>query len=345
MYVVQHRRLKHRQPAQSESVTSEPGDLGTSELVVGDRFDSPADTGSVDRRPPRVSLASTAGPISFGDPLVVGSAVVGVVMIGFFLWLLRAEHLGGRQIALRTLYAFGFLLVTLIGLQVLTGGHRSTRTSAQQTRIVPDCLIGPDGVVSPMNVQVVYCSHQTTPLAVRERLAFASSEAVDARLSVSADEFPRNPSTSCFRRATGSRSIPPRRRRRRTPPEHPPTEEQVAEFLSQFHGIPRDDFYGTLLAQKGPEAVRHLFEVSSSLDSMVLGEPQIVNQVKEAYRIAQENDACGPLTNALFQGAMRVSARVRTRRSWQRGGSRSPAWRSATSARAFSTALTTKPSS
>jgi glutamyl-tRNA reductase len=45
---------------------------------------------------------------------------------------------------------------------------------------------------------------------------------------------------------------------------------------------------------------------------MVLGEPQIVNQVKEAYRVAQENAACGPLTNVLFQHALKVSAQVRT---------------------------------
>jgi ABC-type uncharacterized transport system permease subunit len=132
MYVVQHRRLKHRKPAQSglslpslatlarlnwwSVIVSIP--LLTLGLLTGVRL---------------VFLSrDTAGPISFGDPLVVGSAVVGVVMIAFFLWLVRAEHLGGRQIALRTLYAFGFLLVTLIGLQVLTGGHRSTRTSAQQ---------------------------------------------------------------------------------------------------------------------------------------------------------------------------------------------------------------------
>ena len=52
--------------------------------------------------------------------------------------------------------------------------------------------------------------------------------------------------------------------------------------------------------------------VACSIDSMVLGEPQIVNQVKEAYRVAQENDACGPLTNVLFQHALKVSAQVRT---------------------------------
>jgi len=52
--------------------------------------------------------------------------------------------------------------------------------------------------------------------------------------------------------------------------------------------------------------------VACSIDSMVLGEPQIVNQVKEAYRVAQENSACGPLTNVLFQYALKVSAQVRT---------------------------------
>ena len=45
---------------------------------------------------------------------------------------------------------------------------------------------------------------------------------------------------------------------------------------------------------------------------MVLGEPQIVNQVKEAYELAQQNESCGPLTHLLFQGAIRVSSRVRT---------------------------------
>jgi ABC-type uncharacterized transport system permease subunit len=131
MYVVQHRRLKHRQPVQTgltlpslatlarlnwwSVIVSIP--LLTLGLLTGVRL---------------VFLSrDTPAPISFSDPLVVGSAVVWIVMIAFFLWLLRAEHLGGKQIALRTLYAFGFLLITLIGLQVLTGGHRPSRTNAQ----------------------------------------------------------------------------------------------------------------------------------------------------------------------------------------------------------------------
>jgi glutamyl-tRNA reductase len=162
-----------------------------------------------------------------------------------------------------------------------------------------------------MNVQVVYCSHQTTPLAVRERLAFASSEELTRAYQSLRTTFPKTEHvvlSTCNRVEIYTAQD----EAGQDGAGDPPTEEEVAEFLARFHGIPRDDFYGTLLAQKGPEAVRHLFEVSSSLDSMVLGEPQIVNQVKEAYRVAQENDACGPLTHALFQGAMRVSARVRS---------------------------------
>ena len=57
-------------------------------------------------------------------------------------------------------------------------------------------------------------------------------------------------------------------------------------------------------------AVRHLFTVASSLDSMVLGEPQILAQVKQAYQVATEQDNTGPLLHAVFQAALRVARRV-----------------------------------
>jgi len=90
------------------------------------------------------------------------------------------------------------------------------------------------------------------------------------------------------------------------------TRQQLTQFLSEFHNVPLDEFVGELKATAGSDAVRHLFEVISSLDSMVLGEPQIVSQVKEAYRAAEENGACGPLVHSLFQSAIRVSGRVRS---------------------------------
>ena len=157
-----------------------------------------------------------------------------------------------------------------------------------------------------MNVQVIYCSHQTAALSVRERLAFSSPEQLDRAYQTLRTDFPE---TELVVLSTCNRV-------ELYAAQHDPdsvlTRRQIAEFLADFHRIPLDDFASELLSRSGPEAVRHLFEVASSLDSMVLGEPQIVSQVKDAYRVARENEACGPLTNALFQGAIRVSSRVRT---------------------------------
>lgn len=62
----------------------------------------------------------------------------------------------------------------------------------------------------------------------------------------------------------------------------------------------------------GEDAVEHLFRVASSLDSMVIGEPQILGQIKDAYRIAVANRACGPVLNRLLHTAFRVAKRIRT---------------------------------
>jgi len=157
-----------------------------------------------------------------------------------------------------------------------------------------------------MNVQVVYCSHQTATLSVRERLAFSSPEQLDRAYQTLRTDFP---DTELVVLSTCNRV---ELYAAQEDPQATLSRRRIAEFLADFHRIPLDDFADELLSRSGPEAVRHLFEVTSSLDSMVLGEPQIVSQVKDAYRIARENEACGPLTNALFQGAMRVSSRVRS---------------------------------
>ena len=63
----------------------------------------------------------------------------------------------------------------------------------------------------------------------------------------------------------------------------------------------------------GEDAVRHLFTVAASLDSMVVGEPQILAQVKQAYELAKQRKCAGPLTHGIFQAAVRVAKRVATR--------------------------------
>ncbi len=157
-----------------------------------------------------------------------------------------------------------------------------------------------------MNLSAVYLTHQTAALKIREQLAFSNPEILARayeRLGVLFPQLEAVILSTCNRVELYFA----------LPPTHTlPSLAQISQFLSEFHGVPQDEFVGELREVAGPPVVRHLFEVVSSLDSMVLGEPQIVNQVKEAYRVAEQNDLCGPLTHALFQGAIRTSSRVRT---------------------------------
>ena len=91
--------------------------------------------------------------------------------------------------------------------------------------------------------------------------------------------------------------------------------EEIKGFLSVQHGLPLSSFERTLYVLKGEELVRHCFRVASSLDSMVVGEPQILGQIKEAYRIAHATKATGTLLNKLLPSAFSVAKRVRTETS------------------------------
>ncbi len=86
--------------------------------------------------------------------------------------------------------------------------------------------------------------------------------------------------------------------------------ERAADFLARFHGLKLGEVADHLYVHDGEEAVQHLLRVACSLDSMVLGEPQILSQVKQAYRLATEHDNTGPLLHAAFQAALGVASRV-----------------------------------
>lgn len=156
-----------------------------------------------------------------------------------------------------------------------------------------------------MNLQVVYCNHHTSDLSLRERLAFPPAQIPKAYAAL----------RSAFPRAEWVVLSTCNRVEVYTAQEDPaqiPSHQDVAQFFAEFHRVPLTEFFDDLLERTGPDVVRHLFQVASSLDSMVLGEPQIVAQVKEAYSQAQAHSASGPLTNELFQRAINVSKRVRT---------------------------------
>jgi glutamyl-tRNA reductase len=153
-----------------------------------------------------------------------------------------------------------------------------------------------------MLVQVVGCSHHGTAIGVRERLAFSpeqTREALDHWRRV----FPRVEAvllSTCNRVELYSA----------TDGENEPTFDQVASFMARFHGIEPEEVIEHLYQYSDEAAVQHLFTVASSLDSMVLGEPQILAQVKDAYQLAVQHDNAGPLTHAAFQAALRVARRV-----------------------------------
>ncbi|MFO0957274.1 MAG: glutamyl-tRNA reductase [Isosphaeraceae bacterium] len=93
----------------------------------------------------------------------------------------------------------------------------------------------------------------------------------------------------------------------------------LSDFLARFHGLPADRFVAHLVDYHDEGAVEHLFRVSSSLESLVLGEGQILGQVRDAYKAAVQRRTAGPILNTLFQQALRVGKRVREETGMDRG--------------------------
>jgi len=153
-----------------------------------------------------------------------------------------------------------------------------------------------------MNLRMVGCSHHDAPIALRERLAFSPEQAREA-LERFGREFPDVEAvlvSTCNRVElyTASESAAC------------PGVEQVCRFLGDFHGLEPKAIAAPLRERCDEDAVRHLFTVASSLDSMVVGEPQILSQVKQAYELASQGHSVGPLVHAMFQAAVKVARRV-----------------------------------
>jgi glutamyl-tRNA reductase len=155
-----------------------------------------------------------------------------------------------------------------------------------------------------MEIVLVGLNHRTAPVEVRERVSFTTEQARRAAEELRA----RGILEETLVLSTCNRSevygVPPEAAHE--------SAAGLSSFLSEFHSVQPDLLNGSLYHHYDREAVRHLFRVSAGLDSMLLGEAEILGQVREAYRFAHEHGATGPVLNRLFQGALEVGKRVRT---------------------------------
>jgi len=154
-----------------------------------------------------------------------------------------------------------------------------------------------------MHIVIVGLSHKTAPVEIREKLAFAPTAM-------------ERPLRQMLELATITEGLIVSTCNRvelcAVTKEPDAAIAELRRFLAEYHEISTQEINENLFDYQGEEAIRHLFRVSSSLDSMVLGEPQILGQIKTAYGYAAEFKTAGLILNRFLHKAFSVAKRVRT---------------------------------
>jgi glutamyl-tRNA reductase len=169
---------------------------------------------------------------------------------------------------------------------------------ASNTRHAPSLRAG-----GGTRVALIGCSHRTAPVELRERVAFTAEQALDA-----AGELRRR---GILEEAVVLSTCNRSELYGVAPAADSAVTEAMEEFITSFHRISRAELDGRLYRWEGTEAVRHLYRVAAGLDSMMLGEAEILGQLKTAYGQALDHGSTGPVLNRAFQGALEVGKRVR----------------------------------
>jgi len=156
-------------------------------------------------------------------------------------------------------------------------------------------------------ISVIGLNHKTADIEVREKLAFSGPKLEEGLKGLSSLPGVKEVFviSTCNRVEIYLHSTI-------TSPLKDTVSTQVIRFLSEFHSIPEEPLKKSLYILNGIDAARHLFRVASSLDSMVIGEPQILGQVKEAFEFALGLKTTGPIINTLVKKAISAAKRVRT---------------------------------
>ena len=154
-----------------------------------------------------------------------------------------------------------------------------------------------------MNILVVGLNHKTADVDIRERLTFNGQKLEEGlrRIKTLPDVKEAVILSTCNRveiyTVVSSAAA---------------AHESIKNFISEFHGIDRSALETTLYAYEGINAVRHIFRVAASLDSMIVGEPQILGQIKDAFEFSLRKKATGILLNKLMKKTISVAKRIRT---------------------------------
>jgi glutamyl-tRNA reductase len=155
-----------------------------------------------------------------------------------------------------------------------------------------------------MNIVLIGLSHKTAPVEMRERLAFNESRLPDALANlVDQEALDEGIIVSTCNRVELVASAPAGAER---------GINRLEGFLCNFHQLQPNALNGLLYRHADKEAIKHLFRVASSLDSMVLGESQILGQVKEAYQQAVDAGTVGRVLSQLMHRTINVAKRIRT---------------------------------
>jgi glutamyl-tRNA reductase len=153
------------------------------------------------------------------------------------------------------------------------------------------------------DIILIGINHKTAPVELRECIAFSEDESASALQTLS--RKPHIKELLLFSTCNRVEVLVVTENKREAI-------DSTKDYIAEVNKIPRQAFEDSLYIHEGDEAVRHVFRVASSLDSMVVGEPQILGQVKDAYRLATEAKVSGVILNRLLHRTFFVAKRIRT---------------------------------
>ncbi len=157
--------------------------------------------------------------------------------------------------------------------------------------------------VAMPDIILIGINHKTAPVELRECIAFSEDESASALQTLS--RKPHIKELLLFSTCNRVEVLVVTENKREAI-------DSTKDYIAEVNKIPRQAFEDSLYIHEGDEAVRHVFRVASSLDSMVVGEPQILGQVKDAYRLATEAKVSGVILNRLLHRTFSVAKRIRT---------------------------------